>query len=180
MPDLQANPSKPIRDAIAKRQEERDAANPTPHVGDAHDALDELHEDIDAIDAAFGKVPPLVPAVEQDPPAEPPPADTDAEVDDEPSKRELSGKRVVLVRDTQGAPEWHLLVDGGDPDKPQLYEGDRDSAPRAALEDPRNEDLAQAATATPLRFKLVAIPASSWYPAAAKPRTIKTTWELVR
>lgn len=111
------------------------------------------------------------------------PTGQDPAPDDEPDGRELAGKRVVLVYDVQYATGWKLLVN---PDsqqgfaEPLLYEGNRDEAPKAALDDERNATLADLVRTDPERFLLVSVPASSWAPATMKPRITKTTWTVVR
>lgn len=169
--------SQPIKEHIEKAEAERVAAEAAAAVGRVEDL---------PTDDAFGVLdtpPPLVPpgdnAREPDPPASAvaPPAD------EEVAERELSGKRVVQVYDLRGT-GWELLSDPAagvvGMAAPLLYDGDRDSAIRAALDDERNEALADAVRNDPARFLLVSIPASSWAPAHVKPRVMKTTWAIAR
>lgn len=110
------------------------------------------------------------------------PTGQDPAPDDEPDGRELSGKRVVLYVDTEyPRAGWRVLAAEDDGVvTPLLYEGARDDAVRAALDDERNEELADLVRNDPERFLLVSVPASSWAPAKMKPRVTKTTWTVVR
>lgn len=186
----------PQKEAAERFQAEQDAAAA---------ALDEatiarLEEELDAApietatDEGFKPItssapPPLVPptaaviAAEAESIAEPAEATPNrddepaaAPDDNEPRRRELSGKYVVLVLDTKGA-GWLLLTDVAG--EPRLYDGPGDRAKRSALEDDAAEDLADAVRADFERYRFAAIPASSWAPTAMKPRVMKTTWTAV-
>lgn len=138
-------------------------------------------DDLAAGDAAFDAhktPPPLVP--EADKPAEPikpeSAGEPDPPADEEAARPNLAGKRVVLYAKT-GVAGW-IALNG--PHGPLLYDGDRDTAVTAALDDERNTKLADMVRNDPERFLLVSVPASSWAPAPVKPKVTKTTWTVVR
>lgn len=140
------------------------------------EAIEKLQRELDAgVDETVEMVtegpPPLVP--EPDAGSTP---DPDPPADEEAARPNLAGKRVVLYAKT-GAAGW-IAVSGSD--GPLLYEGDRDTAVTAALDDERNTKLADMVRADPARFLLVSVPASSWAPAPVKPKVTKTTWTVVR
>lgn len=121
--------------------------------------------------------------------AEPEPEpEPEAEAEAERKRRsELSGKRVVFVLDTEitdpGPPDGGLgfanhrrcgvLI--GD-DGPQLYDGDADQARRAALDDPRNEALAEEIRKRPGKILVGTVPAASWSPEPVKSRVVQSAW----
>lgn len=103
---------------------------------------------------------------------------------EEEARPDLAGKRVVLYFDTVNAGEgWSLIEKGRStitrPD-PLLYEGTRDDAIKAMLDDERNGTIADMVREDPTRLLFNSVPASSWAPAPVKPKVTQTTWVVVR
>ncbi len=181
-----ASPNSPVGRAAAARAAEdaaRDAAlaaqGPPPPLVPNDDETFDLDPMAGEIVAIHGRsevpsLPPIPepgePATEDEMPVESEP-ESPAPAEDE--RPDLAGKRIVLFFDIEH-PTWGwAIVDG-------MYEGTRDDAIKAALDDQRGERLADEIRSKPERFLLVSVPASSWAPAPVKPRVTKTTWVVQR
>ncbi len=177
-----ASPNSPVGRAAAARAAEdaaRDAAlaaqgPPPPLVPDESFEIDELPSPDDDHLPMPPSLPPIPepgePATEDEMPVESEP-ESPAPAEDE--RPDLAGKRIVLFFDIEHATRGWAIVDG-------MYEGTRDDAIKAALDDQRGERLADEIRSKPERFLLVSVPASSWAPAPVKPRVTKTTWVVQR
>ncbi len=176
-----ASPSSPIGRAAAAslaadaaRDAALDAQGPPPPLVPEEDG--DLFRD-DAPPEPAVRAP--EPAPPEEPPAEPEAPSAPEEAAEEPN---LTGKRVVQYFDTENAEEgWHVIgVLTAGSFNPTLYEGTRDDAVKAALDDSANATLADMVRSDFERFYLNSVPASSWSPARFKPRVLKTTWMVTR